>query len=914
MFVGRSAELTQVDGLLAEAAGGYGGALWLTGDPGIGKSALLDVAVRRARKEGLRTASVRTVPQGDPVSYALVDDLLRATRGHPAESSARPSDVDAAATALVTALVRWGSDSPSLVTIDDLTSVDEASVAAVVAAVSRTLDLPLAVLVTGRDACLATGLSFAGRADWDPWPQLRLAPLDSLAAAAVARAALGSVASDRTVAALVAARYGNPGAIHDTAQLLTPDEVSGRVPLPDPLPMSAAVWRPWTVALDALPSATREALGVLAVIERAPFDLLTAALAGSGCDLAAFEEATDLGLFRHDAHGVWEFVQPLLRAAIVAGMAPAKYRAMHRAAAYAAEGLHPPTGIIVRHLTASTAMPDAVVAEALAGQAQQARDRSDPHGAAHAQVWAARLTPDAQLRRVRILRAVRDRAECINTPEAVAELMHLLGPDPVPEEISAWVTELRASVEPDLALAAAEHRLAIEQARLHAPELLPELLWEAATSAWAMGQPQLAMDAVDEFVRLRASGGQSSGGQPAWSDIALRAAGLFQLGRVAESQTLRKLALEAADTVDSAHCDLKTLMRAVDLDDILLADTPGSRSRMSAALQRFASGTPMIPCLWGMAAWQARARGDWSSALLLIHDGVALCHEISAIWPLDGLLAVSVELAALQGDSERLVRHGRALRDLGIWSADRRRLAILDRATGMAELAAGSLDAAAASLGQAADVGFLGRGLRDAVIPSRVDLVEVLHRLNRRDEASERAQELHQILRGMDQPLAQAWDERVSALVSHGEEADGHYEAALTAHAAEPDPFEAGRTELLYGEHLRRTQRRSQARLHLSRAENLFARMGAAPWLERARQELRVAGTSRRATFPDTPTLTGQEANIATAVAQGRSTREVAELLVLSPRTVETHLSSVYRKLGVTGRSGLAQALAERRG
>ena len=911
MFVGRPAELARVDELLAEVTGGFGGVLWLTGDPGIGKSAFIDATVRRARRRGLKAVKVRAIQFSESVPFALADDLLRVLGGHPSDGTGF-SDVGAVSTALVAGLVGWARDSPSLVTIDDLSSAAEASVAAVSAAVSRTMDLPLAVVVTGRGPGPSARTSGTASAICQGWPECRLGPLDPLAAAAVARAALGSDASERTVAALVAARFGNPGAIHDTARLLTPGEVSGAVPLPDPLPMSASLSRGWTVLLDALARETREALGALAVIESDRFDLLCAVLTGAGCRVSCLDQAMDNGLLRRDSRGVPEFVHPLLRAAIVAEMTPAHYRALNRIAADAADGLHLPTGIVVRHLTASTARPDAQVADALADQAQRARDLHDPHRAADAQVWAARLTPDAELRRSRILRAVRDRAECINNAETVQNLLALVGPDPVPARLSAWVTELRASVEPDLAVAAADHRLAIAQARTYAPELLPELLWEAAISGWALGQSGPAMDAVDEFARVVAASGQCQRQLPTWSGTALRAAGLFQLGEVAESVPLRKQALSVADQLDAAHCDLDLLMRAVDLDDLLLADTAGSRSRMSAALQRAAetSGTPVTPCLWGMAAWQARARGDWVSAQLLINDGVALCYEMSATWPLNGLLAVSVELASLQGDSDRLVRHGNALRDLGIWSADRRRLAILDRATGMAALGEGSLDAAAASLAQSADVPFLGRGLRDAVIPSRVDLIEVLHRLDRRDQAAERAETLHRTLRAMDQPLAQAWDERVSALVSHGEEVDAHYEAALLAHARDADPFEAGRTELLYGEHLRRTQRRSQARAHLSRAENLFMQMQAAPWLERARQELRVSGTPCPLGSRTTPALTGQEANVARAVAQGRSTREVAQLFCLSPRTVETHLSSVYRKLGVTGRAGLARGLA----
>ena len=909
MFVGRPAELAQIDELLAGAAAGYGGLLLLTGDPGVGKSAVIEAAVRRARRSGVQTASVRAVAVA-PGSLLLAGDLLRALGAPSAPTGGPVADGDMAAE-LVAALVRWVNGSASLLTVDDFTAADEASATAVVAAVSRATDLPLAVLITGNRADLESRLTDQVRAALRRWPVCRMEPLDAAAASAVARAALGPDASERTVTGLVSARHGNPGAIHDTARLLAPEEVSGVMPLPDPLPMSATVWRPWTAALDGLSPTTREAVSILAVIDSTRFDLLTAVLQKCGCDEAMLEEAADAGLIRCNAQGVPDIAQPLLRAAIVAGMAPSRYRALHRTAAQAADRLQLPPATIVAHLTASATGPDAAIADALHEQARRVRFAGDAHGAAQAEASAARLTPEPEVRRARILRAVQDRMDCINDPGSVADLLQLLGPDPVPDELAAWVTWLRASVEPDLALAATQQALAVQEARTHTPDLLPGLLRDAASSAWALGDPRAAMEAIEERTRALACGVASERSEPPWTDLALRAAGLFQLGEVGASVDLRAQALERADQLDPLGCPLDTLMAAVDIDDLLLADTPGSRSRVAVALQRCAPGTAWMPCLWGIAAWQARARGDWGSAQLLIHDGLALSHDMSAIWPLNGLLAVSVELAALQGDTERLAKHGTALRDLGVWSSDRRRLAILDRATGMAALAAGSLDVAAASLMQAADVPFLSRGLRDAVIPSRVDVVEVLRRLDRIEEACQRADALHPILAAMDQPLAHAWDERVQALVSDAEDADAHYEAALRMHAAAPDPLEAGRTELLYGEHLRRTRRRAQARAHLARAEGHFARMRATPWLERARQELRVAGTPRGVGPSRRPALTPQEANIAEAVAQGRSTREVAELLVLSPRTVETHLSSVYRKLGVTGRGALPKALGQ---
>ncbi|MFZ0529455.1 MAG: ATP-binding protein, partial [Propionicimonas sp.] len=205
MFVGRSADLAQVDELLAEAAAGNAGVLWLTGDPGVGKSALVDVATRRARRRGLQTALVRAVPFGGATTAALIDDLRRAVGGPSADLGARRPDRGTGTASLVDALVDelvgWARGAPSLVTIDDLTSADEDSVAAVVGAVSRSMGLPLAVLLTGPDAVLPASTSDGASAALARWPQRRLGPLDTLAAAAVARSALGPGASERTVAA-----------------------------------------------------------------------------------------------------------------------------------------------------------------------------------------------------------------------------------------------------------------------------------------------------------------------------------------------------------------------------------------------------------------------------------------------------------------------------------------------------------------------------------------------------------------------------------------------------------------------------------------------------------------------------------------------------------------------------------------
>ncbi|MBL8929550.1 MAG: DUF2791 family P-loop domain-containing protein [Kineosporiaceae bacterium] len=916
MFVGRPAELAQVDSLLDDAAEGRSSVLVVVGDPGSGRTALLQTAVLRARRRGMRAVCARVADPRPQRPLVLVHDLLRALGCPQVGSEGFPDESNSAADSLVANLSQWSGGHPGLVAIDELAWADRPSLLAVVEAVDRLAGHPVAVLASGRTRA---GTTLPGEpapaTALDHWPATRLAPLDSHAAAAVVRSALGPRAAARTVSAIVAASDGNPAALVGTAGLLTSDEASGVAALPDPLPLPRALRVSWTTGLDAYPPATLEALRILAVVRPSSFDLVECLLSDAGADATVLDPAIDSGVLQPTSGGVPAFSRPLVMAAITAETPPDQRRALHRRAADVAARLELPPHLVVGHLIASTGRPDAEIADSLELQAERARRREDGACAAEAQVWAARLTPSAEHRRRRVLHAIRDRLVYLPDPGDIAPIIELLGPDPVPADQAGWITWLHASAESDLAVATAEQQVAIAEARAHAPGLLPSLLWDAIGLAWARGDPAAAMATIDELDQVARSGIRSERSEPPWLALTLRAAGLFQLGRVSESIPLRADASRRADHLDPAACELDTLLDAVELDDDLLLDTAGSRTRLAVALRRCSHPVgPMTACLWGISAWQARARGDWLSAMLLIHDGLALCSECAATRPLDGLLALSVELAALQGDRDRLGRHGAALRSLALGFGDRRRLATLDRAEGMAALAEGALDKAAALLALAGDVPFLGRGTRDAVLPSRVDLVEVNQRLGRHDEARIRSEALHPVLQAMDQPLARAWDERVSALCRAGEPAaaDTHYGAALSAHADTTDRFEEARTELLYGEHLRRTRRRAEARRHLTRAETLFGDLRALPWLERTRGELRVAGSARAPLPTQAPGLTPQEATIAAAVSRGRSTREVAELLVLSPRTVETHLSNIYRKLGLTGRAGLASALEAR--
>jgi DNA-binding CsgD family transcriptional regulator len=151
------------------------------------------------------------------------------------------------------------------------------------------------------------------------------------------------------------------------------------------------------------------------------------------------------------------------------------------------------------------------------------------------------------------------------------------------------------------------------------------------------------------------------------------------------------------------------------------------------------------------------------------------------------------------------------------------------------------------------------------------------------------------------------------ALLADDEQADKLFTEALAlqARAGSPVPFVA-RTQLLFGERLRRTRRRTRSRAHLRAAMEAFERLGAAPWAARARAELRASGeTSRRRDETAAEPLTPQELRIAQSVAQGQSTRDIAAALFLSPRTVEYHLYKLFPKLGVTSRAQLVRVVTD---
>jgi DNA-binding CsgD family transcriptional regulator len=203
-------------------------------------------------------------------------------------------------------------------------------------------------------------------------------------------------------------------------------------------------------------------------------------------------------------------------------------------------------------------------------------------------------------------------------------------------------------------------------------------------------------------------------------------------------------------------------------------------------------------------------------------------------------------------------------------------------------------------------------GITDVDLDPAPELVESYLRLGRRDAAAAIAAKFSAAAAAKGQPWSLARAARGEGLVAADTDLVDHFEQALRLHAETLDAFELGRTRLAYGERLRRSRNRTHAREQLRAAVDTFERLGAHPWAERGRLEFAATGETLRRRDPDTiDELTPQELRIALELANGKTIREAAAALFLSPKTVDYHLRHVYQKLDIHSREELAQALTD---
>jgi DNA-binding CsgD family transcriptional regulator len=808
-----------------------------------------------------------------------------ALKGAVALAASDGDDSFAVYAGLLSLFVAAAEHRPMLVLVDDAHWLDRGSWEALTFVSRRLGSEGIAALWAVREG-EATGLSTEGL------DEVVLGGLDADAALALVSTAADDVAPD-AARALVDLTNGNPLALLELPRMLTDAQLRGLAPLDEPLPASPALKRAYARRLEALPDDTRELLLVAAASDSADLATVLRAWDLLGIEASRLEPAERAGLVGIE-HGQLEFRHPLVRAAVYASADPVERRKAHH---FLAEALGDPRTQTRRawHRALATVQPDEAVAAELEAAALRSQGLSW-HAAARAYERAARLTPEDGARALRLLAAARawERAGGTDAAKQLLEEALRLSDD---ASVLADTEHLLAQV----LFAQGDARRAsglLERASARIIEADPAraalILADAAEPWLAAADLEHAESSARRAWELGARRGSVS---ELW--VTLRYADVLgwrgEVERAAELW-LRVAEIDPGDDVRSRVAIGEALFSAGDDERarVVLGDAL-ERARASSSLGSLPYGLHLLSLV------EAR-RGQLSAAAA----AAAEAYELAAALDQTGERLTAVRILewteAVLGRESECRRHVEEAADL------RRRLGhdtYGSAGLGMLELSLGRFDEAITRFeAHAKEVG--PRVEVDAFSPRSFvpDLIEAYVRAGHSGEAHEALETYQAVAARSGRPSALAPALRCRALIDRDERA---FEAALAEHDRWGNRFERARTQLAFGEYLRRRRRRAEARIHLRAALAAFVEAGASIWSERAGRELRATGERARRRVPATrDELTPQELTVARLVCEGLTNRQVAEHLFLSPKTIETHLVHVFRKLDVRTRTELA--------
>jgi DNA-binding CsgD family transcriptional regulator len=907
VLLGRDSEREAVSRLVATAGLGVGGALVFMGEPGVGKTALLEDTL--ASLGEMRVLRATGLEAERHIPFAGLLQLLRPALAHLDGLSAPQASALSAALALSDArtasgdrfvigaavlslLSGYAEESPIAVVVDDLHLLDLPSAEAIVFAARRLAADPIVVLAAVRTSeadRLVAGL-----------PVVRLAGLDHEAAAAlVTRKAGGPLAPGR-LEPLLALAEGNPLALLE----LTGDDLDALATDPSDLPTRVpdTITAAFARRLDRVDEACRTAL-LVAAICGGDLIVATGACSALGVDVEALAEAEDAGLMSVTA-GRIAFRHPLVRAAVYSRAGARERRAAHRAVA----DVLPDSDSDRRawHLAEAVWQPDAEVAGVLAESAERARARAAYSVASGAFERSARLSPDPEPRAERLLQAAETAWSAGLAERALGLLEAHRREHPGP---SGQMNELALRG----AIAARTGRLRdAREMLMSAAELATEPNQETVILADAVHANYYLADASKAVALARRLAELA----PALTEDRARALGLIATGvaRILTGQPggaddLRWAAplLQATPGLYQDPRRLALLMQV----PMYLRDATGGGSSVRDLVEavRDEAGIGALPAvLWNLARDQATT-SSWAEAEANYTAVIRLAEETGQTTEQVMALAGLCWLESHQGREEPCRRHADEVLAMAAATDLHMAEAWVRYALGDLELSVGDPARAVSTLRELVHM-LEVHELADADLVPAAELVDALQRLGEMTEAQELAESYERAARGKGQPWALARAERARGLLADDAAAPACFERALEAHADTLDRFETARTRLAYGERLRRAGLRVRARDQLRVALDDFEDLGAARWAERAAAELAATGeTVHRRDADPRSSLTPQELQVSLLLVEGRTTREAAAALFLSPKTVEYHLRKVYTKLGIGSRSELAELL-----
>jgi DNA-binding CsgD family transcriptional regulator len=908
---GREQETRTIEEFLKRAAVGPE-VLVLCGEPGIGKTALWQAGLERARAGGARVLAHRAVEAEATLAFAGVSELLAGVVEEilPSLGELRRRALEAAlllegpgagvavdpraiGLAVLDGLRALSADAPVLLAVDDFQWLDTASARTLLFAVRRLSDEWVGTLLTVRPKAreLERGLA-SGAAQ-----RLSVGPLDVAALFAVLKDRLGLELSRPQLTQLREVTGGNPFfALQIARELALWPPAPGR-----PLPIPGGLREVIGGRLAKLPAASRETLLLAAALARPTVETLTAAHGDPAAVFDGLEWATRAGVIELDEHRV-RFSHPLLASVCYDQAPPWQRRDAHARLATAVSDSEERA----RHLALAAVGPDPGVAAALDEAAPQALARGAPTAAADLYEIAAQLTPSAEpaARRRRRLEA--------------AEAHRLAGD---PERAGATLDELLAETPPgpqraDVLFASARARQAD----------LPTIIRCCES----------ALEQARDDHRRRAE------------ILAFMSWMRLLEGRVRDALADAHAALDHAEVVGDDELLARAIARVAMAETWTLEVTPGllergvqieqrlprplefhesprvTLARRFMCLADFDAARPLL----AVAEDHAKASGDEATrAHVLFHRFQV--EWFSGQWDeADRLASAAVELAEQLRDEQYrgIALYARALLDAHLGRVEAARSAATE-SLAIAQALSDSLFA----LQSRTVLGFIELAREDPAAADRhlrklpawldsrgwaeptdfawVNALEAMIAIGELDEARACLERYEHLAQRSNSPWALATAARSRGLLSAAEgDLDSARDAldhALAEHNRMRCPFERARTLLATGQVRRRAREKRSARDALEQAHLAFDQLGARQWADRAREELeRISG--RR---PATGELTATETKLATLAAEGLSNKEIAAALHLSVHTVEGHLTRIYRKLDIRSRAALAGRL-----
>jgi DNA-binding CsgD family transcriptional regulator len=900
---GRRGECEALDLLVENLRAGRSSVLVLRGEEGTGKTALLDYL--RDRASGCRIARAGGVesemelpfaglqqlcaPMLDPVQRlpGPQRDALRVAFGL---SSGDAPDRFLVGLAVLGLLSELTVERPLVCLVDDAQWLDRASAQALAFVARRLLADPVALVFAvrepsdERDLIGLPGLVVSGLTDSDAHDLLRTAIPGRL--------------DERVRDRIVAETRGNPLALLELPRGLTPAELAGGFGMPDPTALSGRIQDSFRRRLQSLPVPTQRLLLVAAAEPVGDAALLWRAVDRLGIDPAAAAPAQAAGLI--DLGALVRFRHPLVRSAAYRAADLSERHEVHRALAEATDPQVDPDRR-AWHRAHAAVGPDEDVAAELERSAGRAQARGGVAAAAAFLHRATELTPDPAQRGARALAAAAAKLEA-GAPGAAYELLATAELGPLDELQRARLERLRAQIvfarrrgndAPPLLLDAAKRlepldaRLAREThldavaAGIFAGHLGVRGLLDAAAAARAAPpapQPARAIDLLLDGLVIR-----FTEGYPAAVPALERALRALRRGSGPGLDSLRWLGLACRVAADLWDDDA---WHELAEHQLCLARDAGALNILAVA-----------------ATYRAGVHvhaGEFAAASMLNDESDAIAQATGSA----PLRYTSLVLAAWRGQDARTSELIEASVRDATARGEGRAITIADYATAVLDNGLGRYDAALAAAGRASEhdqLNLLGWAL--------IELIEAGARSARPEIAGAALRRLGERTQASGTNWALGIQARSRALLSDGQAAETLYREAIQRLARTRIAVHRARAELLYGEWLRRENRRLDARDQLRRAYDMFSRIGADAFAERARRELLATGeTVRKRTVDTFDQLTGQEAQIARLAGEGQTNPEIGARLYISPRTVEWHLRNVFTKLDISSRKELRSA------